>query len=153
MLSCQTQSHLRTLSTELISCMKLPTGDFGLELADTVLYPEGGGQPADHGTIDGVSIRHVEKHSDGRVLHHAERSLPLGPVQVEVDWGRRFDHMQQHSGQHLLTAIVQEDLGLATTSFHLGAIQSHIELDGPPNGSECLLELEARVNKEIQLAG
>jgi Ser-tRNA(Ala) deacylase AlaX len=152
MLACQSNSQLRQLSTELLACTPHPETGFLVELADTILYPEGGGQPADHGQIEEACVVDVQRAPDGRVLHHVDRALEAGPVQVHVDWLRRFDHMQQHTGQHLLTAITQDQLGLATTSFHLGATRSHIELDGPPMNHQALLELEEEVNRHIAAA-
>ena len=96
-------------------------------LHDTLLYPEGGGQPADHGWINGVAVRQVVK--DGDLIRHLlDEPVPCGPAVVELDWHRRFDHMQQHTAQHLLTALAQDRLGWATTAFHLGEIVSDIEL-------------------------
>ncbi|HEX9009316.1 MAG TPA: hypothetical protein VF804_03035, partial [Holophagaceae bacterium] len=71
-------------------------------LEDTIFYPEGGGQPCDLGTINGVPVLDVQKR-DGEIRHTLEAPLPEGPAALRLDWTRRFDHMQQHTGQHLLT--------------------------------------------------
>ncbi len=121
--------------------------------ADSLLHPEGGGQPADHGTLGGVAVRALARAPEG-VVHLLDAPVPLGPAEVVVDWDRRWDHMQQHTAQHLLTAVAQDAFGWATTSFHLhpglGAT-CDVELDGevPP---AALPDLEARVNERIRAA-
>jgi len=150
LLACQRDAYLRTLDAEVLDCAPLPEGGFAAVLDDTVLYPEGGGQPADHGRLNGVLVTDVQRAGDGRVLHHLERPVQRGPVRVEVDWARRFDHMQQHTAQHLVTALAQDRFGLATIGFHLGAETSTIDLDAaniPPN---TLAELEELANGEIR---
>lgn len=152
MLECQRNSQLRTLKTEVLGCTSREAGGFNVVLADTILYPEGGGQPADRGRINNIQVLDVQRNSEGRVLHHVNTRIDPGPVIIDVDWDRRFDHMQQHSGQHLLTAIVQRDLGLQTISFHMGARECHIELDGPVQSEDVRSRIEQEVNRVI-LAG
>jgi alanyl-tRNA synthetase len=120
-------------------------------LADTILYPEGGGQPADHGAIDGVSVVDVQK-VDGEIRHFVDGMPPglSGAACVDLDWRRRFDHMQQHSGQHLLTAIANERFGWPTTAFHLGETVSDIEVGAPEVDPDRLSELEEAVAAEIR---
>ena len=97
----------------------------------TAFYPEGGGQPADRGQLGGVAVVDVQE-VDGLLLHALSGPLPPGPVRGEVDRDRRRDHLQQHHGQHLLSAAFEAALGARTTSFHLGAELSTIDLDCPP---------------------
>jgi misacylated tRNA(Ala) deacylase len=120
-------------------------------LTDTILYPEGGGQPSDRGRIAGVPVEDVRT-VQGEIRHYLARLPPAGRVQVELDWTRRFDHMQQHSGQHLLTAVAQERFDWPTTAFHLGAQLADIELDAPIITSGQLVELEDAVAAEIRAA-
>jgi alanyl-tRNA synthetase len=94
----------------------------------TAFYPEGGGQPADRGTLGGAAVLDVQERN-GAVLHVVDRPLPPGGVEGVVDWQRRFDHMQQHHGQHLLSAAFERVLQAATTSFHLGERTCTIDLD------------------------
>ncbi|MHB8797017.1 MAG: alanyl-tRNA editing protein [Thermoanaerobaculia bacterium] len=96
-------------------------------LDDTVLYPEGGGQPADHGLLGDVPVVDVRS-VEGRVLHFLEAPVPEGPTVLRLDWARRFDHMQQHTGQHLLTAVAADRFGWETTAFHLGPETCDVEL-------------------------
>jgi alanyl-tRNA synthetase len=120
-------------------------------LIDTVLYPEGGGQPADRGWIAGVAVEDVRR-VEGRIRHHLAGAVPGEAVAVRLDWERRFDHMQQHTAQHLLTAVAAQRFGVATTAFHLGAAVSDIELDAPGISRDRLEELEEAVAVEVRAA-
>jgi Ser-tRNA(Ala) deacylase AlaX len=131
----------------------LQTGEEGgrpyAVLADTILYPEGGGQPPDHGFLGAVAVLDVQKRA-GEVRHYLAAPAALGPVAVRLEWPRRFDHMQQHTGQHLLTALAQELNGWATTAFHLGEAVADIELDVPRVRPDQLRQLEEAVAAEIR---
>ena len=81
--------------------------------------PKAAGQPADRGWIGGVPVEDVRT-VEGQVRHYLAGPPPTGRVRVELDWARRFDHMQQHTGQHLLTAVAEQRFGWHTTAFHLG---------------------------------
>lgn len=90
-------------------------------LDQTCFYPESGGQPGDHGTLNGVAVLDTqEREQDGAVLHVLAGPLDGETVQGHVDWPRRLDHMQQHTGQHILSQAFQSLLGAETVSFHLG---------------------------------
>ena len=119
--------------------------------ADTIFYPEGGGQPSDRGTMGGVDVVDVQK-AEGAIRHFLADELPVGPVRQKLDWARRFDHMQQHSGQHLLTAVALRRFGLATTAFHMGPSVSDIELDVASPSDDELRMLEDAVAEEILAA-
>jgi len=142
--------YLRTLETEVVESGAEGSRPFAV-LADTILYPEGGGQPSDRGWIGGVAVEDVRAVA-GRVRHYLAGSPPTGGVRVELDWPRRFDHMQQHTGQHLLTAVAQERFGWHTTAFHLGAEVSDIELDIAAMAPEQLGELAEAVAAGIRAA-
>jgi len=133
----------------------LRTGDEGgrpyAVLDDTLLYPEGGGQPPDHGFLGSVAVVDVRRR-DGEIRHLLAAPVAEGPVTVTLDWARRFDHMQQHTGQHLLTAVAQDAFGWHTTSFHLGEAVSDIELDTPSLTARELDALEEAVAREIRAA-
>ena len=120
-------------------------------LADTILYPEGGGQPPDRGSLSGVAVLDVQKRA-GEVRHYLAGPAAPGPVSVSLDWPRRFDHMQQHTGQHLLTAIARSLFGWETTAFHLGEEVCDIELDAPRAAEEQIRQLEEAVAAEIRQA-
>ena len=118
-------------------------------LEDTVFYPEGGGQPCDQGTVNGIAVMDVQKR-EGEIRHFVASPLSDGPASLHLDWDRRFDHMQQHTGQHLLTAVAQDRFGWATTAFHLGGTVCDIELDAPAISPAELDRLEEAVAAEIR---
>jgi len=119
--------------------------------ADTLFYPEGGGQPSDRGTMGGVDVLEVSR-AEGMVRHLLSAPLAVGPVHQVLDWPRRFDHMQQHTAQHLLTATALGGFGWRTTAFHLGPVQSDIELDVAGLSAEQLRHLEDAVNEHCREA-
>ncbi|WP_053361971.1 serine-tRNA(Ala) deacylase AlaX [Bacillus sp. FJAT-27251] len=122
-------AYLTGFSTKVLN-QELDGGNWYVTLEETAFYPTGGGQPHDTGSIEGVSVTNVEE-VDGEIRHYIERPLPgdVETVQCTVDWERRFDHMQQHSGQHILSAAFEELYGYRTVSFHLGKETLTIDLD------------------------
>jgi len=118
-------------------------------LEDTIFYPEGGGQPCDFGTVNGVAVVDVQKQNGG-LRHFLGAALPEGPASLNLDWSRRFDHMQQHTGQHLLTAVAQDQFKWETTAFHLGTQVCDIELDAPSISPAAMDRLEEAVATEIR---
>ncbi|MBQ4898307.1 alanyl-tRNA editing protein [Paenibacillus sp. Marseille-P2973] len=121
-----------------------------LTLEETAFYPHGGGQPCDEGTIGGIPVLDVSK--EGETIWHKVESMPEETsVVCRLNWDRRFDHMQQHSGQHLLSATCLETLGAQTLSFHLGVDYATIDVELPELSSERLVLLEKEVNRHIYL--
>jgi alanyl-tRNA synthetase len=118
-------------------------------LDQSSFYPEGGGQPADHGVLGGVAVVDVQVDDDGVVWHTTARAIEPDDVEGAVDWTRRFDHMQQHHGQHLLSAAFERLYDLRTVSFHLGADYSSIDLSGRDVSDEQLAAAEALTNQVI----
>jgi alanyl-tRNA synthetase len=114
----------------------------------TAFYPEGGGQPADRGLLDAARVVDVQADDEGQVWHILDGEPDGDLVQGQVDWPRRFDHMQQHHGQHLLSAAFEELSGLKTVSFHLGGDASTIDLAGEATDQQ-LLDAESRANEII----
>ena len=101
-----------------------------LVLDRTAFYPTGGGQPHDRGTLNEVPVVEViEREADGAILHILERPLEAHEVVGRIDWERRFDHMQQHTGQHILSQAFLRQAGAQTVSFHLGEEIVTIDLD------------------------
>ena len=120
-------------------------------LADSILYPEGGGQPPDHGFLGAVAVIDVQK-AGGEVRHYLAGPAAPGPARLRLQWPRRFDHMQQHTGQHLLTAVARDRFGWETTAFHLGEEVSDIELDVAQVTPAEREQLEEAVAAEIRRA-
>ncbi|HET9513115.1 MAG TPA: DHHA1 domain-containing protein [Gemmatimonadales bacterium] len=114
----------------------------------SAFYPEGGGQPADRGMLNEVPVLDVQADDAGTVWHLLSGPLGDEMVQGQVDWPRRFDHMQQHHGQHLLSAAFEELFRLHTVSFHLGPESATIDLDGDPSEDQ-MLAAESRTNEVI----
>lgn len=129
-----------------------------LALDRTAFYPTSGGQPMDYGVLNAVSrggatldvpLEQVEEDEHGEVWHFVRKPLAAGTaVRGQIDWQRRFDHMQQHTGQHLLSAVFQKELQLPTVSFHLGESVSTIDLAGNVPAHHSLERVE-RVANEI----
>ena len=142
--------RLTRLETSVIE-VGVRDGEPFVILADTVLYPEGGGQPGDRGRVGGVRVCDVLR-LDGEIIHVLEASLEPGEVTVELDWVRRFDHMQQHTAQHLLTAVAADQFGWPTTAFHLGERVSDVELDVELLDAEQLRLLENAIATEVRAA-
>ncbi|CAM4688653.1 unnamed protein product [Lepidochelys olivacea] len=123
---------------------------FHVVLEDTILFPEGGGQPSDRGLIDDIPVLRVTRQGPA-ALHFVQSPLaPGSEVLLTVDWERRFDHMQQHSGQHLITALADQMFGFKTTSWELGHQRTVIELDTPSVTAEQVEALEKNVNEKIR---
>lgn len=137
-----------SLETRILRCGEEQGRPFVL-LEDTILYPEGGGQPCDRGTLNGVAVLDVQKR-DGEIRHYLESPVPEGPASLKLDWQRRFDHMQQHTGQHLLTAVAQDQFKWGTTAFHLGGAVCDIELDAASLSLRDMEALEEAVAAEIR---
>ncbi len=115
----------------------------------TYFYPESGGQPDDRGVLGGMRVAAVVEETRG-VRHIVEGTLaPGAEVEGAIDWPRRFDHMQQHSGQHLLSRVFLEAKSLRTVSFHLGEETCTIDLEGMTPSPETLDAVEARANEAV----
>jgi alanyl-tRNA synthetase len=144
-------SYQRDFSAQVLSCEPEVHGVVPAWVAVldcTALYPTSGGQPNDLGKLGDANVLDVR--DDGEDIEHVvDRQLPLGSVKGCVDWGRRFDHMQQHTGQHLISAMFQERYGRPTVSFHLGVEVCTIDLRGPEPTGEILEGAERAANQVI----
>jgi alanyl-tRNA synthetase len=117
----------------------------------TAFYPTSGGQPHDTGTIARVAVVDVVDEGE-RIAHVTATPVETAEgaeVECRIDWERRFDHMQQHSGQHLLSAVFIARCGLPTVSFHLGQESSTIDLEATTLDAATLVEAERRVNQAV----
>ncbi|TQR20126.1 alanyl-tRNA editing protein [Psychrobacillus vulpis] len=119
-------------------------------LSETAFYPTGGGQPHDGGTINRIDVTNVEI-IDGEIRHFLEENLPsnIEFVECSIIWKRRFDHMQQHTGQHILSAAFDNLFSMKTVSFHLGKDSSTIDIDISEISDHQLKEVEALSNQII----
>jgi len=116
----------------------------------SAFYPTSGGQPADRGRLGNATVLDVvEREADGAVVHVLSDSLTARKLQGEIAWERRFDHMQQHTGQHVLSAAFERMLGASTVGFHLGAEVSTIDLDVEDLELEQILPIEAFANRVV----
>jgi alanyl-tRNA synthetase len=115
----------------------------------TAFYPTSGGQPFDIGTLGDAKVVDVFDQEDGTIGHLVDRELETNSrVRGHVDWSRRFDHMQQHTGQHLLSAAFERETGARTVSFHLGTSVSTIDLDKELAGDQ-IARVEDTVNSVL----
>jgi alanyl-tRNA synthetase len=119
-----------------------------LRLDRTAFYPTSGGQPHDTGTIAGAAVLDVIEEGD-EVVHVTAEPVLETEVECSIDWERRFDHMQQHTGQHLLSAVLHGMFGWNTVGFHLGAAASTIDLDTGQASAEQLRAAELRANELV----
>ncbi|ODQ81986.1 hypothetical protein BABINDRAFT_160202 [Babjeviella inositovora NRRL Y-12698] len=162
-LACQRDSYLRTLTTKVVGCQELlpekkskkasepVTKSYEVELEDTVLFPEGGGQPSDTGSINGsIPVTYVKR--DGLIAKHiTTEPLQVGSeVSLTLDWDKRWDHMQQHTGQHLLSAVLDR-YDLPTLSWSMGEMLNYIELPRAMSAEE-VAKVSKEVNGEIKKA-
>ncbi len=114
----------------------------------TAFYPTSGGQPFDLGALGVARVEDVIDEDD-RIAHKLDRPIEKGPVTGRLDWGRRFDHMQQHTGQHLLSSVFEELFSMPTLSFHMGVEVSTIELGTPTLDAAQIVAVERRANELI----
>jgi len=148
LLACQSDSYRRELTARV--CAVFDREDsVDVLLEDTILYPEGGGQPDDYGTLDGQPVLALKREPSGGVLHRVARAPAADQVTLQVDWSRRFDHMQQHTAQHLITALAADQFGCPTLDFHLLPDLCDIALEGSLTDGQ-LSALMAMANQAIR---
>lgn len=142
----------RSSEAVVTDCVELKTG-FGIVLDQTVFYPEGGGQLSDTGKLicgdREVVVTHVRE-TEGRILHETAEPLPVGThVLAEIDWQTRFDHMQQHCGEHLLSYGFWKICGADNVGFHMSPEMVTIDLSREVTSAE-IAQVEALANLHIQ---
>lgn len=140
-------AYLREFEATVLSCEE-GKGGWLVTLDKTAFYPEGGGQPADHGTLGGVKVTDVHE-KDGAVQHTCAAALAVGQtVRGEIDWARRFDHMQQHSGEHIVSGMLCSAFHCDNVGFHLGAESVIIDYNAEMTWEQ-VLEIERRANEYL----
>jgi alanyl-tRNA synthetase len=146
-------SFLREFEARVVSCEPDPAAAgerWRVVLDRTAFYPTSGGQPHDTGKLGGAAVVEVADSEDGeKVVHYTSAAVDLGPVRGTIHWPQRIDHMQQHTGQHILSAAFIELFQFPTVSFHLGREVSTIDLDAPSIVPRHLEEAERRANEII----
>ena len=139
--------HLRQFTATVTGCVSTEKG-WQITLDATAFYPEGGGQACDLGSLGSVQVLDVREQDD-TVIHLCDGPLEVGSsVTGCLDWDRRFDLMQQHSGEHILSGLVSQKYGFHNAGFHVGKDVMEIDFDGliPP---EDIPGLEAQANQVI----
>ena len=115
----------------------------------TLFYPTAGGQPHDIGTLNDIPVVDVFEDEQRRVVHLLKETIAGSEVEGRIDWRRRFDHMQQHTGQHLLSQAFIQICRAATLSFHLGDESATLDVDKAGLGSEAVTAVEELSNRII----
>ena len=140
-------SHLKEFSAVVTGCEEVK-GGWAVTLDATAFYPTGGGQECDLGILGGARVLDVKEQGEN-ILHLCDTPLEVGAeVTGTIDWERRFDHMQQHSGEHLVMGQIYQKFGYHNVGFHMGGHLVTIDLDGPVTWED-LMEIERRTNQII----
>ncbi|WP_419876953.1 alanyl-tRNA editing protein [Brevibacillus centrosporus] len=143
-------AYVKTFTAEVTKRGVEENGTPYVVLSQTAFYPTGGGQPSDHGHLGETRVIDVEE-VDGEVRHRLASPIPEETVQLEgsIDWERRFDHMQQHAGQHILSAAFLEVVGAETVAFHLGKERVTIDVRLDELTPEVWEAVEQRANQIV----
>ena len=140
-------SHRCQFSAQVIGCEEIK-GKYEILLDATAFYPEGGGQACDLGTLGGAAVLDVQE-KDDVIFHLCDKPLPVDEIaEGVIDWERRFDLMQQHSGEHIVSGIVHSMLGHHNVGFHVGSDRMEIDFDGPVS-AEDLQDIETKANRAV----
>ncbi len=139
--------HLTSFSGMVIACMAVEKG-YAVTLDATAFYPEGGGQACDIGTLGAVRVLDVQEKGE-EIIHLCDGPLTVGEmVTGSIDYGRRFDLMQQHTGEHILSGIIHRRFGYQNTGFHVGAQMVTVDFDGFIS-QDALAEIEEEANRAV----
>lgn len=142
----ENDSYCAEFEATVLSCIE-NNGRYDVVLDRTAFFPEGGGQAADKGTIDGILVLDVQV-NDGVVIHSLESVCPIGKtVTGKLDWQTRFTRMQRHSGEHILSGTVHSLFGYNNVGFHMSETGMKIDFDGSLTQSDI-----DRVEKEVNFA-
>ena len=139
--------YQKEFTAEVAECRQTENG-YAVLLNRSAFYPEGGGQPCDLGTLGGVKVVDVQE-TDGELLHYVEKPLEVGSeVAGQIDWERRFDLMQQHSGEHIVSGLVHEAYGYDNVGFHMSEDVITVDFSGVLDEAQ-LREIEAKANQVV----
>lgn len=139
--------YKKEFTATVVECREQKKG-YVVILDESAFYPEGGGQPSDVGTLGDAKVTEVHE-KDGELLHYTDKALEVGAkVEGKIDWVRRFDLMQQHSGEHMVSGLIHEAYGYDNVGFHMGSDTITIDLNGPLDETQ-LAEIERKTNQKI----
>lgn len=139
--------YIKEFDAEVLQCREGKNG-YEIILDESAFYPEGGGQPCDTGSLGDAEVKDVQE-KDGELIHYTDKALEEGAkVHGKINWERRFDLMQQHSGEHMVSGLVHEKYGYNNVGFHMGSDVITIDFSGVLD-EEQLQEIEDRVNEKI----
>lgn len=139
--------NLKEFTATVLSCTPVEAG-YGVILDQTVFYPEGGGQACDLGTLGDAKVLDVQEQGEA-VVHICDKPLPCGEtLSGQIDWNRRFDLMQQHTGEHILSGIIHRYFGYQNVGFHVGEQVMEVDFDGPID-PKMLVRIEREANEAI----
>lgn len=140
-------AYIKEFEAQVLSCQEGKKG-WEITLSATAFYPEGGGQPADTGILGDVRVTDVHE-KDGQVVHYTDGPLPVGEmVRGVIDWDRRFQHMQEHSGEHLVSGLIHQRFGYDNVGFHMGTDEVTIDFNGVLEWED-LMAIEEKANGMI----
>ncbi len=140
--------YLTRFTAQVVSCTQ-QGASWDVVLDRTAFYAEAGGQPSDQGTLGGRQVLSVREDEDGTITHTVDAPLS-GEVQGEIDWLQRLDHMEQHTGQHLLSGAFEQLFDAETVSWHLGADSCTVDLGIEGLSSEQIDRIEEECNRVIR---
>ena len=139
--------YKKEFTAKVLECRQGKKG-YEVILDQTAFYPEGGGQPGDTGSLGEAAVTDVHE-KNGELIHYTDRALEPGTeVQGQINWARRFDLMQQHSGEHIVSGLVHEAFGYDNVGFHLNDELCTLDLSGPLTKEE-LREVENAANEAV----
>ena len=140
-------SHRTECTGEVLACEE-KKNHYEIVLDQTVFFPEGGGQYADTGTLGEAKVLDVHE-KQGVIYHWCDRAIEVGScVTARICWEERFEKMQQHSGEHIVSGLVHEKFGYNNVGFHLGGDYCTMDFDGPLTKDE-LKEIERLANEAV----
>jgi alanyl-tRNA synthetase len=140
--------YLKEFSSEIVEEMEVD-GKPAVVLKQTAFYPTSGGQLHDIGTLNDIAVVDVIEDENNQIVHLLEEPLKDPRVTGLIDWQRRLDHMQQHTGQHVLSQVFLKEFEAETISFHLGEDSATIDLDQSGFGHDAIKRVEILANRII----
>lgn len=139
--------YTKEFTATVMECREEKKG-YRVILDESAFYPEGGGQPSDYGTLGDARVSEVHE-KDGELLHYTDKPLKTGETVVgKINWEHRFDLMQQHSGEHIVSGLIHEKYGYDNVGFHMGSDVITIDFNGPLTEVQ-MEEIEQKVNQKI----